>query len=125
MKKSPQAIALSNQIKDKSKPVFRGRFGKKHSRKVKSAKWDKWRVPRGIDVVKNQESGAFPRPGYRTPKSLRFLHPSGYPEIVVYTEKELEGKKDVAVRIAGTVGKRKRKAIVEKALALNLMVLNR
>jgi len=64
--------------------------------------------------------------GYKGPKVARFLHPSGYEEVIVYNVADLAGI-DVntqAVRIAHTVGKRKRAEIIAKAKELNLKILN-
>ncbi len=64
--------------------------------------------------------------GYKGPKVARFLHPSGYQEVIVYNVADLANV-DVntqAVRIAHTVGKRKRADIIAKAKELNLKVLN-
>ena len=64
--------------------------------------------------------------GYRTPKKYRGLHPSGYEEILVHRPEDLEklNPETHAVRIAGSVGMRKRILIVEEAEKLGLKVLN-
>jgi len=70
-----------------------------------------WRRPRGIDSPKRVEvksKGRVVKIGYRSPSSIRGLHPSGLPEVIVYNPDELDGLKDVAVRIGRTVGARKR-----------------
>lgn len=65
--------------------------------------------------------------GFRGPKAVRGLHPSGFQEVLVHTVGELKGvdPKTQAVRIAGTVGTRKRAMIQEEAEELGLRVLNR
>ena len=65
--------------------------------------------------------------GFRGPKTARGLHPSGFQEVLVHTVHELKGvdPKRQAVRIAGTVGARKRALIQEEADGLGLRVLNR
>jgi large subunit ribosomal protein L32e len=123
--KTKTALKKTKQIQNKKKPTFRGRFGKKHCRKVKSKKWDKWRVPRGIDVQKKQESGPFPKTGYRTKKEIRYHHPSGYKETLIRNIKELEQIKETAIRISRTVGNKKRKEIAQKAKEKNIIILNR
>ena len=91
---------------------------------------DTWRRPRGESSDqkrKKQEDGAHPSKSHRAPKTLRFKHPSGLLEQIVYTTSDLEGidKEKYAVRIAGTVGKRKRTELVQKAEKLGLRILNR
>jgi large subunit ribosomal protein L32e len=64
--------------------------------------------------------------GYRGPKALRGLHPSGYREVLVHNPETL---KDVdhetqAVRIARAVGKRKKAEILVEARRRKITVLN-
>ncbi len=67
---------------------------------------------------------ALPKAGFGTPKATRHLHPCGLREMIVRNVDELTGSKNVAVRIAGKVGRRKRLKIVEKAKSLSLKILN-
>lgn len=124
----PESIRkLQKMIRKKSHPVFRGRFGKRKFRKVKSKKWDKWRMPRGIDIVKRKEDGMIPKTGYRTSLEIRGRHPSGYYTSLVNNAKELEAlsrRKETAAVIAAGVGGRKRKEILKKAGELKILVLN-
>ncbi|MDO8633947.1 MAG: eL32 family ribosomal protein [archaeon] len=95
-------------------------------RRKSKAKWAKWRHPQGIDISLKKEDGALPKTGYRTPKEIRFLHPSGFEEAYVRNTSELAGiKKGAVVRISGTVGKKNRKTIVVAAKELGIRVLNR
>ena len=60
------------------------------------------------------------------PKSVRYLHPSGYRDILVHNVAELEKlipDRDAA-RIAATVGRRKKIEIVKRARELGIRVLN-
>ncbi len=101
--------------------------------RAESWKYDRfslsWRKPRGLDnKIRRKIKGWPPGPsmGYKGPKIARYLHPSGYQEVIVYNTADLEGI-DVntqAVRIAHTVGKRKRADIIAKAKELNLKILN-
>ena len=64
--------------------------------------------------------------GYRGPKAVRGLHPSGYREVLVHNPETL---KDVdhetqAIRIAHAVGKRKKAEILVKARRRKITVLN-
>lgn len=78
-----------------------------------------WRRPRGIhSKLKRREKGKgfVPSPGYGAPRELRGLHPSGFKEIVVYSIKDLgkiDSKKE-AVKIAHTVGMKKRSQLIKK-----------
>ena len=55
--------------------------------------------------------------GYKGPKIARFLHPSGYREVIVYNVADLStiDPNTQAARIAHTVGKRKRALIIAEA----------
>lgn len=66
------------------------------------------------------------RVGYRSPRIIRGLHPSGLEEVLVHNPSELEGldPKTRVVRIAHVVGRRKRAAIVEAAEEMGFVVLN-
>ena len=88
-----------------------------------------WRKPKGVDNKIRLQQAGFPplvKVGYRTPKAARGLHPSGLLEKLVHNEAELEGvdPKTHAVRIARTVGARKREAIRNRANQLGLRILN-
>ncbi len=90
----------------------------------------KWRKPQG-DHSKMREHYGYRRNvvsiGYGSPKGARYLHPSGFREVMVWNVKDLEKiKPDVeAARVAHTVGTRKRTQIEEKADELGIRVLNR
>ena len=91
---------------------------------------DSWRRPRGIHS--KQRHHLFYRInvvsiGYGTPKEVRGLHPSGFREVLIHTVSDLNGvdPKKEAVRIAHSVGTRKRVGIEEKAEELGIRVLNR
>jgi large subunit ribosomal protein L32e len=125
-KKPKELVKLIEKIKQKRKPVFRGRFGKKMIRRKSKEKWSKWRKPRGIDIKRKKEDGAIPSTGYRTEKKIRALHPSGFKEVLVRNLNELnQVNKGFAVRIAAGVGKKKRKEITIKAKELGVKLLNR
>jgi large subunit ribosomal protein L32e len=87
----------------------------------------RWRKPRGTHNKKRMKAkfmGASPKIGYRNAESIRGLHSSGMREVLVNNPNELEGLKDVLVRVAASVGALKRKLIAEKAKALKLRVVN-
>lgn len=64
--------------------------------------------------------------GYKGPKIARFLHPSGYKEVIVNNVGDLStiDPNTQAARIAHTVGKRKRADIIAAAKDLNIKILN-
>ena len=90
---------------------------------------NRWKKVRGIDSYARQKKKgriALVSPGYRTPKPVRNLHPSLFIEVPVYRPADLEGlNADIhAVRIAATVGARKRLEILSEAEMKDLRVLN-
>ncbi|MFW9960184.1 MAG: 50S ribosomal protein L32e [Candidatus Thorarchaeota archaeon] len=89
----------------------------------------RWRKIRGIDSYTRQKKKGrltMVSTGYRTPKAIRHLHPSMYIEVPVYRPSDLESlDPDIhAIRIAATVGGRKRQVILEEADTKLLRVLN-
>jgi|TARA_B100000959_G_scaffold57814_1_gene60455 large subunit ribosomal protein L32e len=65
--------------------------------------------------------------GFRGPANVRGLHPSGFEEVRINTPKEVENvdPKTQAIRIARTVGDKKREIIVQKADEMGIRVFNR
>ena len=91
-----------------------------------------WRRPRGLHSKKRINLKYRPANvsiGYGGPCASRGLHPSGFKEVLVHTPKQLDelklDPKQSAIRIGGTVGKKKRMEIQEKADELGIRVLNR
>jgi large subunit ribosomal protein L32e len=90
---------------------------------------ESWRRPRGLDnKVRRKIKGwpASPSTGYKGPKIARGLHPSGYREVIVYNAEAVAtiDATTQAIRIAHTVGKRKRAVIIAEAKKLNIKILN-
>ncbi len=88
----------------------------------------KWRRPKGLQSKlrrKIKGNGNIPSIGYRTSKKERYLHPSGKKEVLVSNTGDLDSlNKEVVIRIASTVGRKKRIEIINKAKKMNLRVLN-
>ena len=105
----------------KKRPSFR----RVESWRYKRVK-DPWRKARGIDSqtrMKTKSGVKSPTIGYRTPKKVRGVHPSGYEEVRVETVKDFENlnKKKQAVKIASTIGAKKRMALIDHAKRLSLI----
>ncbi len=112
----------------KKKRERKPKFRHNQSHRWKRVK-DSWRRVRGIDSdIREKKKGhiKMPSAGFRTPKEVRGLHPSGYEEVLVHRPADLEGLDPTkqAVRIGGTVGERKRQNIIQKADAMMLRILN-
>lgn len=87
------------------------------------------RKPKGKDSKMRLQKQGRPRlvkVGYGTLAEARHLHPSGYEEIIVYRPEDLLSLDPSihAVRIASSVGIRKRLQIYELAQKIGLKVLN-
>jgi large subunit ribosomal protein L32e len=88
-----------------------------------------WRKPKGVDNHQRLSVKGWPhlvKIGYRVPKEVRHLHPSGYRDVLVHNMKELEAlSPDTdAARIAAGVGRRKRVELATRAKDLKIRVLN-
>lgn len=91
---------------------------------------DEWRKPQGGQSKLRRHFGYrwdLPSVGYRGPRGARGLHPSGFQEVLVHNERQLEGLDPAkqAVRIAHGVGARRRELIERAADDKGLRVLNR
>ncbi|MFX1389871.1 MAG: 50S ribosomal protein L32e [Promethearchaeota archaeon] len=109
---------------DKTRPSFR----RVESWRYKRVK-DPWRKARGIDsqTRKKTKSGVkSPSVGYRTPKKIRGLHPSGYNEVRVTRIQDLINlnKNFHAIKISSKLGSRKRLALIDYCQKRGFRVLN-
>ncbi|MFW9945916.1 MAG: 50S ribosomal protein L32e [Candidatus Odinarchaeota archaeon] len=108
----------------KEKPSFR----RVESWRYKRVK-DSWRKARGIDskTRKKKKSGVkSPTVGYRIPKKIRGLHPSGFEEVRIFNLNDFKGlsNKKHAIKISGRVGAKKRITLVDYAQNRGFKVLN-
>jgi len=122
-KEIEQMLSLRRTLKS-NKPKFIREESWRYKR-VKPA----WRKPNGIDSKMRLKKRGWPKSvetGYRSPKQVRHLHPSGFREVLVHNVKDLEEVQSTqAIRIAHTVGRKKRIEIIEKAEELKIFVLNK
>jgi large subunit ribosomal protein L32e len=151
LRKKPKKAKEEEEVKEKvhearAKPKLDDRL--KHLLAVRSAKnaarpkfrrqeWfryrmfgDEWRKPQGGQSKLRRHFGYrwnLPSIGYRGPRAVRGLHPSGFQEILVHNERQLEGLDATkqAVRIAHGVGARKREIIEKACDDKGLRILNR
>ncbi|MEM2714186.1 MAG: 50S ribosomal protein L32e [Candidatus Bathyarchaeia archaeon] len=123
LEEAKKAIELRRKIKEK-KPDF-----------IRQESWrydrvdDSWRRPKGIDSKMRREVKGWParvKIGYRGPRKARGLHPSAYREVIVYNVDDLSrvDPKTEAIRVAHTVGAKKRTEILNRAKELGIHVLN-
>ncbi len=113
-----------NEYSRHKKPRFRRQESWRYKRVG-----DTWRRPHGIDSkMRKKVKGwpASPTTGYRSPKKTRGLHPSGFVETRVQSVADLGGidPELQAIRIARTVGGRKRVEILALAEEKGIHVLN-
>ncbi|UCC20405.1 MAG: 50S ribosomal protein L32e [Promethearchaeota archaeon] len=108
----------------KKKPSFR----RVESWRYKRVK-DPWRKARGIDsqTRKKTKTGVkSPSVGYRTPKKIRGLHPSGYEEVRVVNIQEINdlNKNRHAIKISGKLGAKKRITLIDYCQKRGFKILN-
>ena len=90
----------------------------------------KWRRHRGkTSKMRRYEAGKpdMPAIGYRTPRAIRDLHPSGFKDVLVHNMEELEAIDPAveAASISASIGKRKKALMLDKASELGIKVLNK
>jgi large subunit ribosomal protein L32e len=133
-------VALSSstnlkEVKKKLKRLLKEK--KKIPEFIRQESWryvrlkESWRRPKGIDNKVRLEVKGWParvKIGYRSPKEVRGLHPSGLRPILIQNKNqlsELEKIKDkVIVIISSKVGKKKKREITEMAKQLGLRFSN-
>jgi large subunit ribosomal protein L32e len=118
-----RVLALRERHKAK-KPRFRREESWRYKRVSQI-----WRKPDGTDSKMRKHKKGWPKSvevGYRGPKVARGLHPSGYFEVPVRTIDDLSkvDPKTQAIRIAHTVGMKKRAEISLRASERGFHILN-
>ena len=121
---SDEEARLLGRRSAEGKPQFNRQDYHKKKRTPES-----WRRPRGgLSKQRIGIKGKGPKvqAGYRTPEAIRGKHPSGFDEVYVENPGDLEGVdgETQAVRIASSVGARKRERIEELAEDAEIRVLN-
>ncbi len=118
-----EKLQVRKQIK-KTTPTFLREEWFRYKRIPKN-----WRRPDGITSkmrinLKYRPSKV--RVGFRGPREVRGLHPSGFEEVMIYNVADLKNidPEKQAARIGGTVGTKKRLEIAKKAEELEIRVLN-
>ena len=111
--------------KNKRKPAFRQQDSWKQGR----LKTNSWRKPKGMhSKIRMSFKGnpRMPSPGYKAPRLVRGLHPSGLNVAVISTPAQLELDKATpeAIIIAAKVGNKKRLEIIRKATEKKIKILN-
>ena len=90
----------------------------------------RWRKPKGVDNhQRKQKSRGRPglvKIGYGGPRLARGLHPSGYTDNLVHRVEDLEGLDPTrdGVRLGHSVGRRKRIAVIKRAIELKFKIFN-
>jgi large subunit ribosomal protein L32e len=108
----------------KKRPKFR-RVESWRYKKVK----DSWRKARGIDSKTRRKSKSgvkSPSVGYRGPRKVRGIHPSGFKEVRIETKKDLQylNKKKHVIKISSQLGSKKRIALIDYCQRRGFKILN-
>lgn len=119
-----ETVRLIDQKRREGKPEFNRQDHHKKKRLPAS-----WRRPRGIHSKQRKGvkgKGSTVEAGYRSPAVVRDRHPSGFEEVRVHRPDELDevDPDREAIRIASTVGARKRERIEDHAEEAGIRVLN-
>jgi large subunit ribosomal protein L32e len=115
-------LEVRKTIKDRKPDFKQQNFGRK--KKIS----DRWRRPKGHQSKMRHKFKGYPimvSSGWRSPAEIRGLDGKGYETVTVYNVQDVEKvTKGKAIIISGNVGNKKRLEIVEKALSLNIPIIN-
>jgi large subunit ribosomal protein L32e len=126
--KTPELGEEAERLLTQRRRVSKPKFNRQDHHKKKRVSTS-WRRPRG-QLSKQRRGikgkGDTVQAGFRSPKAVRGLHPSGFEEVRVHNVDDLEGVDGdrEAVRIASKVGGRKRERIEDEAEERGIRVLN-
>ena len=126
--KTPELDENAERLLAQRRRVSKPKFNRQDHHKKKRVSTS-WRRPRG-QLSKQRRGikgkGDTVQAGFRSPEAVRGLHPSGFEEVRVHNVDDLEGVDGdrEAVRIASTVGGRKRERIEDEAEERGIRVLN-
>lgn len=126
--KTPDLDAEEERLLDEKRRVAASEFNRQDHHKKKRLP-SSWRRPRGIHSKQRKGvkgKGKSVEAGHQSPAAIRGRHPSGFEEVRVHRPADLD---DVnpdreAVRIAASVGGRKRERIEDRAIDEGIRVLN-
>lgn len=126
--KTPDLEDEEARLLDQKHRVGTPRFNRQDHHKKKRLP-SSWRRPRGTHSKQRKGvkgKGASVEAGYRSPAAVRDRHPSGFEEVYVHRPADLDevDPDRQAVRIASTVGGRKRERIEDYAEEAGIRVLN-
>ncbi|MBW6469903.1 MAG: 50S ribosomal protein L32e [Methanosarcinaceae archaeon] len=136
--KATEAVEVSELVMDDEsrrlfnvRKVLKGKkpdFKRTDSHKLKRLD-SNWRRPRGLQGKQRKHikaKGALAQVGYGSPVAVKGLHPSGYADILVRNVGDIDAidASIEAIRIARTIGAKKKAVIEEKAAQLGIKVLN-
>jgi large subunit ribosomal protein L32e len=128
MKADVKSVLKLRRKQKRKKPSFQRQEAR--LRKLKGRDNDKiWRRPKGRHSKLRQKEkarGRHPSPGYGSPESVRGRLRSGLKEVRISTPSQLisiDPKSEAAI-IAGSVGKAKRKEIIDQAKKKGIKVIN-
>lgn len=128
-------MTMSDAAEHKRLMALKKRMSQKRPKFVKMESWrhvrlkDHWRQPKGVDNHMRLNLKGWPKSvnvGYRSPKAVRGIHPSGKEEVHVYNVGDLSivDPETQVARIGGSVGLRKRVKIVQEAELRGIRILN-
>lgn len=128
-------MTMSDAAERKRLMALKKRMSQKRPKFVKMESWrhvrlkDHWRQPKGVDNHMRLNLKGWPKSvnvGYRSPRAVRGIHPSGKEEVHVYNVGDLSivDPETQVARIGGSVGIKKRVKIVQEAKLRGIRILN-
>ncbi len=120
---------LTNLLKIRKKTKTRKPSFRRQDSHKKKKLGMMWRKARGLHSNVRLNVRGFvkgPSHGYGSPRAVKFRNRFGYREVIVQNLSDLVGldKDAVQIKIARTVGKRKKVQLIEKAKTLGLTISN-